>query len=127
MIRSKDREERDEIENLIVNADLNTMPVGQLKKTTVLNAEVFKHKDNTKFSSILIGIDTDLYLDMLLDIKKISDSSKLSFHFTSNIQDVYDRVVKASNKKEYLYFSDGMLCSMDEDFNLETIKENYYE
>ncbi len=114
-------------ENLIINADLSKPVVSQLNNVTALRAEVFRHKDIKKFSDIIIGIDTDLYLDMLIDINKINDKEDLSIFFATSIEDNYDRVVNSSNNKQYLMFFDGMLTTLDKDFNEEIIKESYYE
>jgi len=99
----------------------------QLNKITVLRAEVFKYKDPTKFSDIIIGIDTDLYLDILLDIGKIEDKDDLSIFFATSIEDDYDNVVKESESKTYLMFNDGMLTVLDKEFNEQIIRESYYE
>lgn len=125
MILQKDRPNK--IENLVINADLLKPVVGQLNNITVLNAELFRYIDPNKFSNIIIGIDTDLYLDMLLDIKKIKDSKDLSIFFATSIEDNYSKVVNDSENKNYLVFSDGMLSTLDKDFNENTIRESYYE
>lgn len=124
MIRNKDTQKNDKIENLIINADLSNKPITQLENITVLRAEIFKHTDNKNFTDLVIGIDTNLYLDMLIDIK---NKDKRSYHFTTGIQYSYDEVIEKFKNNDNLYFSDGMLCSMDEDFNLEIIREKYYE
>jgi hypothetical protein len=125
MILQKDRPNK--IENLVINADLSKPVYKQLNKITVLRAEVFKYKDPTKFSDIIIGIDTDLYLDILLDIGKIEDKDDLSIFFATSIEDDYDNVVKESESKTYLMFNDGMLTVLDKEFNEQIIRESYYE
>lgn len=125
MILQKDRPNK--IENLVINADFSKPVVKQLKNITVVRAEVFRYNDPTKFSDIIIGINTDLYLDMLLDIKKIDNKDGLSIFFATSIEDEYEKVVKESENKEYLVFNDGMLTTLDEEFNEEIIRESYYE
>jgi hypothetical protein len=125
MILQKDRPNK--IENLVINADLSKPVYKQLNKITALRAEVFKYKDPTKFSDIIIGIDTDLYLDILLDIGKIEDKDDLSIFFATSIEDDYDNVVKESENKKYLMFNDGMLTVLDKEFNEQIIRESYYE
>lgn len=125
MILQKDRPNK--IENLVINADFSNPVVKQLKNITAVRAEVFRYNDPTKFSDIIIGINTDLYLDMLLDIKKIGNKDGLSIFFATSIEDEYEKVVKESENKEYLVFNDGMLTTLDEEFNEEIIRESYYE
>jgi len=125
MILQKDRPNK--IENLVINADFSKPVVKQLKNITAVRAEVFRYNDPTKFSDIIIGINTDLYLDMLLDIKKINNKDGLSIFFATSIEDEYEKVVKESENKEYLVFNDGMLTTLDEEFNEEIIRESYYE
>lgn len=125
MILQKDRPNK--IENLVINADFSKPVVKQLKNITAVRAEVFRYNDPTKFSDIIIGINTDLYLDMLLDIKKIGNKDGLSIFFATSIEDEYEKVVKESENKEYLVFNDGMLTTLDEEFNEEIIRESYYE
>ena len=125
MILQKDRPNK--IENLVINADFSKPVVKQLKNITAVRAEVFRYNDPTKFSDIIIGINTDLYLDMLLDIKKIENKDGLSIFFATSIEDEYEKVVKESENKEYLVFNDGMLTTLDEEFNEEIIRESYYE
>jgi hypothetical protein len=125
MILQKDRPNK--IENLVINADFSKPVVKQLKNITAVRAEVFRYNDPTKFSDIIIGINTDLYLDMLLDIKKIDNKDGLSIFFATSIEDEYEKVVKESENKEYLVFNDGMLTTLDEEFNEEIIRESYYE
>lgn len=125
MILQKDRPNK--IENLVINADFSNPVVKQLRNITVVRAEIFRYSDPTKFSDIIIGINTDLYLDMLLDIKKIKDKENLSIFFATSIEDDYEKVVRESESKEYLVFSDGMLTTLDEEFNEEIIREKYYE
>lgn len=125
MILQKDRPNK--IENLVINADFSKPVVKQLKNITAVRAEVFRYNDQTKFSDIIIGINTDLYLDMLLDIKKIDNKDGLSIFFATSIEDEYEKVVKESENKEYLVFNDGMLTTLDEEFNEEIIRESYYE
>lgn len=125
MILQKDRPNK--IENLVINADFSKPVVKQLKNITAVRAEVFRYNDPTKFSDIIIGINTDLYLDMLLDIKKIYNKDGLSIFFATSIEDEYEKVVKESENKEYLVFNDGMLTTLDEEFNEEIIRESYYE
>ena len=125
MILQKDRPNK--IENLVINADFSKPVVKQLKNITAVRAEVFRYNDPTKFSDIIIGINTDLYLDMLLDIKKIDNKDGLSIFFATSIEDEYEKVVKKSENKEYLVFNDGMLTTLDEEFNEEIIRESYYE
>lgn len=125
MILQKDRPNK--IENLVINADLLKPVVKQLKSITALRAEVFRYNDPTKFSDIIIGIDTDLYLDMLLDIEKIDNKDGLSIFFATSIEDEYDKIVKESEDKTYLVFNDGMLTTLDEEFNEQIIREKYYE
>lgn len=115
------------IENLVINVDLSKKPIGQLDGTTVLSAEVFRFNDPTKFSDIILGVHTDLYLDMLLDIMNIKQRDELSVYFSVSVEDNYDRVVRASENKEYLMFFDGMLSTLDKDFNEKIIRESYYE
>lgn len=115
------------IENLVINVDLSKKPIGQLDSTTVLSAEVFRFNDPTKFSDIILGVHTDLYLDMLLDIMNIKQRDELSVYFSVSVEDNYDRVVRASENKEYLMFFDGMLSTLDKDFNEKIIRESYYE
>lgn len=115
------------IENLVINVDLSKKPIGQLDNTTVLSAEVFRFNDPTKFSDIILGVHTDLYLDMLLDIMNIKQRDELSVYFSVSVEDNYDRVVRASENKEYLMFFDGMLSTLDKDFNEKIIRESYYE
>jgi hypothetical protein len=124
MIRKKDTQKNDKIENLIINADLSIKPVTQLENITVLRAEIFKYADNKNSTDLVIGIDTDLYLDMMIDIQK---QDKKSFHFTTSVQYSYNEVIEKFKNNDNLYFSDGMLCSIDDDFNLEIIREKYYE
>jgi hypothetical protein len=64
---------------------------------------------------------------MLLDIKKIDNKDGLSIFFATSIEDEYEKVVKESENKEYLVFNDGMLTTLDEEFNEEIIRESYYE
>ena len=125
MILQRDRPNK--IENLVINADFSKPVVKQLKNITAVRAEVFRYNDPTKFSDIIIGINTDLYLDMLLDIKKIDNKDVLSIFFATSIEDEYEKVVKESENKEYLVFNDGMLTTLDEEFNEEIIRESYYE
>ena len=125
MILQKDRPNK--IENLVINADFSKPVVKQLKNITAVRAEVFRYNDPTKFSDIIIGINTDLYLDMLIDIKKIDNKDGLSIFFATSIEDEYEKVVKESENKEYLVFNDGMLTTLDEEFNEEIIRESYYE
>lgn len=125
MILQKDRPNK--IENLVINADFSKPVVKQLRNITAVRAEVFRYNDPTKFSDIIIGINTDLYLDMLLDIKKIDNKDGLSIFFATSIEDEYEKVVKESENKEYLVFNDGMLTTLDEEFNEEIIRESYYE
>lgn len=125
MILQKDRPNK--IENLVINADFSNPVVKQLKNITAVRAEVFRYNDPTKFSDIIIGINTDLYLDMLLDIKKIDNKDGLSIFFATSIEDEYEKVVKESENKKYLVFNDGMLTALDEEFNEEIIRESYYE
>lgn len=125
MILQKDKPNK--IENLVINADFSKPVVKQLKNITAVRAEVFRYNDPTKFSDIIIGINTDLYLDMLLDIKKIDNKDGLSIFFATSIEDEYEKVVKESENKEYLVFNDGMLTTLDEEFNEEIIRESYYE
>lgn len=125
MILQKDRPNK--IENLVINADFSNPVVKQLRNITVVRAEIFRYSDLTKFSDIIIGINTDLYLDMLLDIKKIKDKENLSIFFATSIEDDYEKVVRESESKEYLVFSDGMLTTLDKEFNEEIIREKYYE
>lgn len=125
MILQKDRPNK--IENLVINADFSNPVVKQLRNITVVRAEIFRYSDPTKFSDIIIGINTDLYLDMLLDIKKIKDKENLSIFFATSIEDDYEKVVRESESKEYLVFSDGMLTTLDKEFNEEIIREKYYE
>lgn len=125
MILQKDRPNK--IENLVINADFSNPVVKQLRNITVVRAEIFRYSDPTKFSDIIIGINTDLYLDMLLDIKKIKDKENLSIFFATSIEDDYEKVVRESESKEYLVFNDGMLTTLDEEFNEEIIREKYYE
>lgn len=125
MILQKDKPNK--IENLVINADFSNPVVKQLRNITVVRAEIFRYSDPTKFSDIIIGINTDLYLDMLLDIKKIKDKENLSIFFATSIEDDYEKVVRESESKEYLVFSDGMLTTLDKEFNEEIIREKYYE
>ncbi len=125
MILQKNRPNN--IDNLVINADLSKPVVEQLTGITVLNAEIFRFSDPTKFSDIIIGIDTDLYLDMLLDIKKIDKEEGSSMFFATSIEDDYNRIVKESEEKMYLRFNDGMLTKLDKDFNEQIIRESYYE
>ena len=113
---------------LIINADLSQKPVTQVKNITVLNAEVFKHGMHKNYSDILIGLDTDLYLDMLIDIRDDKSEEELKFYFATTINSNYNKVVKGSNTGiDHLLFNDGMLCTLDKDFNHNIIRENYYE
>jgi hypothetical protein len=125
MILQKNRPNN--IDNLVINADLSKPVVEQLTGITVLNAEIFRFSDPTKFSDIIIGIDTDLYLDMLLDIKKLDKEEGSSMFFATSIEDDYNRIVKESEEKMYLRFNDGMLTKLDKDFNEQIIRESYYE
>lgn len=125
MILQKDKPNK--IENLVINADFSNPVVKQLRNITVVRAEVFRYSDPTKFSDIIIGINTDLYLDMLLDINKIKDKSDLSIFFATSIEDDYNKVVDESNNKQYLVFNDGMLSTIDKEFNEQIIRESYYE
>lgn len=125
MILQKNRPNN--IDNLVINADLSKPVVEQLTGITVLNAEIFRFSDPTKFSDIIIGIDTDLYLDMLLDIKKLDKEEGSSMFFATSIEDDYSRIVKESEEKMYLRFNDGMLTKLDKDFNEQIIRESYYE
>lgn len=125
MILQKNRPNN--IDNLVINADLSKPVVEQLTDITVLNAEIFRFSDPTKFSDIIIGIDTDLYLDMLLDIKKLDKEEGSSMFFATSIEDDYNRIVKESEEKMYLRFNDGMLTKLDKDFNEQIIRESYYE
>jgi hypothetical protein len=125
MILQKNRPNN--IDNLVINADLSKPVVEHLTGITVLNAEIFRFSDPTKFSDIIIGIDTDLYLDMLLDIKKLDKEEGSSMFFATSIEDDYNRIVKESEEKMYLRFNDGMLTKLDKDFNEQIIRESYYE
>jgi hypothetical protein len=125
MILQKNRPNN--IDNLVINADLSKPVVEQLAGITVLRAEIFRFSDPTKFSDIIIGIDTDLYLDMLLDIKKLDKEEGSSLFFATSIEDDYNRIVKESEQKMYLRFNDGMLTKLDKDFNEQIIRESYYE
>lgn len=125
MILQKNRPNN--IDNLVINADLSKPVVEQLDGITVLRAEIFRFSDPTKFSDIIIGIDTDLYLDMLLDIKKLDKEEGSSLFFATSIEDDYNRIVKESEQKMYLRFNDGMLTKLDKDFNEQIIRESYYE
>jgi hypothetical protein len=125
MILQKNRPNN--IDNLVINADLSKPVVEQLAGITVLRAEIFRFSDPTKFSDIIIGVDTDLYLDMLLDIGKLEKEEGSSLFFATSIEDDYNRIVKESEQKMYLRFNDGMLTKLDKDFNEQIIRESYYE
>ena len=125
MILQKNRPNN--IDNLVINADLSKTVVEQLAGITVLRAEIFRFSDPTKFSDIIIGVDTDLYLDMLLDIGKLEKEEGSSLFFATSIEDDYNRIVKESEEKMYLRFNDGMLTKLDKDFNEQIIRESYYE
>jgi hypothetical protein len=125
MILQKNRPNN--IDNLVINADLSKPVVEQLTGITVLRAEIFRFSDPTKFSDIIIGVDTDLYLDMLLDIGKLEKEEGSSLFFATSIEDDYNRIVKESEEKMYLRFNDGMLTKLDKDFNEQIIRESYYE
>ena len=125
MIIKTDKQNR--IENLVINADLSLPVVSQLENITVIKAEVFKFRDPTKFSDIILGLNTDFYLDMLVDISKLENKESLDIFFATSIEDDYNKVVDESNNKQYLVFNDGILSTIDKEFNEQIIRESYYE
>ena len=113
-------------ENIVVNANLKQKPIGQIGHSiTVLSGEMFKFDDNKQLAVISIGIDTNVYLDMLLDLKDIKDDKSLSPFFLANIKDDFDKIVTEQDDDYYMYLDDGILCVITDKYNQEIIKESY--
>jgi len=124
MILRNDFSSKHRVEELIINSDIHIDVIGQVDSSTILKADIFKNKDKNKFASIKIGVNTDLFLDMLLDADK-NNNKDLNYYFTQCIKDNYDSIVYNSDNGDFLFFNDGMLCALDEEFNEKIIKETY--
>lgn len=124
MILRNDFSSKNRVEELIINSDIHKDVLGQVDSSTILKADIFKNKDKNKFASIKIGVDTDFFLDMLLDANE-NNNKDISYYFTQLIKDNYDSIVYNSDNGDFLFFNDGMLCALDEEFNEKIIKETY--
>lgn len=124
MILRNDFSSKNRVEELIINSDIHKDVIGQVDSSTILKADIFKNKDKNKFASIKIGVDTDFFLDMLLDANG-NNNKDISYYFTQLIKDNYDSIVYNSDNGDFLFFNDGMLCALDEEFNEKIIKETY--
>jgi hypothetical protein len=66
-------------EHLIITADLKLIPIEVTNNYIVLEGEVFKFKNNKVEKKIRLHFKYNLYLDILLDIKKFKRRKYLYF------------------------------------------------
>lgn len=80
----------DKKEHLIITADLKLAPIEVTNNYVVLTGEVFKYKNNGIEKKIKLHFDYDLYLDIILDIKKHKRRKHL--YFTTSTYNKFSKI-----------------------------------
>ena len=113
---NSDKTKKEKKEHLIITADLKLRPIEVTNNYIVLNGEVFKYKNNQIEKNIKLYFDYDLYLDILLDIKKYKRRKHL--YFTTSTYN------KFSNIQNDWYCNEGVIGAYsDKNENYTIIKE----
>lgn len=112
-----------EKEHLVINANLNYKPIGQQDGYIVLDAELFKFEDFKESTSVLLGLETDFYLDLLTEKNKVEDDDS-DIIFCATILDSFDDLkLKTNRDNKAITVNSGVLAKFDEYNNFSTIKE----
>jgi hypothetical protein len=107
---------KERLEHLIITADLKLAPIEVTNNYIVLTGEVFKYKNNEVEKKIKLHFGYDLYLDILLDIKKYKRRKHL--YFTTS---TYNKFSKIQND---WYCNEGIVGAYsDKNENCLIIKE----
>ena len=77
-------------EHLIITADLKLDPIEVNNKYIVLTGEVFKYKNSEAEKKIKLHFEYDLYLDILLDIKKYKRRKYL--YYTTTTYNIFSEI-----------------------------------
>jgi hypothetical protein len=103
-------------EHIIITADLKLLPIEVTNNSIVLNGEVFKYKNSDIEKKIKLHFDYDLYLDILLDIKKYKRRKHL--YFTTSTYNKFSKISKD------WYCNEGIIGAYsDNSNNYKIIKE----
>ncbi len=107
---------KERLEHLIITADLKLASIVVTNNYIILKGEVFKYKNNEVEKKIKLHFEYDLYLDILLDIKKIKRRKHL--YFTTS---TYNKLSKIQND---WYCNEGIVGAYsDKNENCLIIKE----
>lgn len=103
-------------EHLIITANLKLVPIEVTNNYIVLEGDVFKYKKRKTEKKIKLYFEYDLYLDILLDIKKYKRRKHL--YFTTSTYARY------SNIPNDWYCNEGIIGAYsDKNDNCTVIKE----
>lgn len=109
-------------ENLIVNFNMDDKPIAQQDGFVVFDAEMFKYLDYKESTSVLLGLESDFYLDLLLELKKYKGDDDVIF--CANILDNFEELKKKINvDNAAITVGSGVLASFDDENNFTVIKE----
>lgn len=86
----KNKTTKENKEHLIITADLKLVPIEVTNNYIVLEGEVFKYKNNKVGRKVRLHFDFDLYLDIILDIKKHKRSKYL--YFTTSTYNKFSKI-----------------------------------
>jgi hypothetical protein len=103
-------------EHLIITADLKLVPIEVTNKYIILKGIIFKYKNSKIENTIKLYFEYDLYLDILLDIKKHKKRKYLYFSTST-----YNKLSEIPND---WYCSEGVIGAYsDNSNNYKIIKE----
>jgi len=110
-------------ENLVVSFYLNEAPIGNDGTNVLLKCELYRSEDVDDCIETTLGIDSDLYLDLL--IEKGNYKGDGDVYFSSNIIDDFYKISRELKEKtRKLIIEDGVLASYNEsNGNFKIIKE----
>ena len=108
--------EKEKEEHLVITADLKLLPIEVTSNYIVLEGNIFKYKKNKIEKPIKLYFEYDLYLDIILDIKKYKRRKHL--YFTTSTYARY------SNIPNDWYCNEGIIGAYsDKKENCTIIKE----
>ena len=100
-------------ENLVVSFHLDNLPMGNFGDNVLLPCELYRSEEVSDCIDTFALIDSDLYLDLLIEKNKYKGSGDV--YFSSNVVDDFYKLSRElkENKKE-LIITNGVLASFNE-------------
>lgn len=100
-------------ENLVISFYLGEPPVGNDRNDVLLKCELYRSDDVDDCIETVLSIDSDLYLDLLIEKGKYNGSGDV--YFSSNIIDDFYKISRELKEKtKRLVITDGVLASYNE-------------